>query len=255
MKKSKITKFIEKKLKDLCPQKTQNKYSNEYFIKAKGMGDEVCRLNFLNLTMPEVKSFLREFSLQQELGFADCEKLWFESDIFEVKTIALYWLDQQNLELLLKNHKKILAWAHEIDNWAHADQLCSIYARLFEAAEKLILPTYLKWNRHKNPWLRRCSMVGTFYYSRQRKKQPQIQLVQSLVFPHLAASEYYVQKAVGWTIREMYNVYPIETLKFINRNLPKLSSTAWVAASEKLDKKTKTVLLKRRKFNRLKQKK
>ncbi|HBH24113.1 MAG TPA: hypothetical protein DDY13_11910 [Cytophagales bacterium] len=27
--------------------------------------------------------------------------------------------------------------------------------------------------------------------------------------------EYYVQKAVGWTLEELYNVYPVGTIKYL----------------------------------------
>lgn len=253
--KSKFTIDIENKLIKAVPEKFTGILSAEYFLKGKGA--EVSRLRFLNLTIPQIKHQLTtafsttEESYRSEL-FADMQRLWFESDIFDAKTYALYWLDKQKSEFLIKNHKKILSWATEVDNWAHADGLCSIYARMFEHSSKLILPTYLKWNRHKKSWLRRCSMVGTFYYSRYRINQPSFALAKKLVHPHFTANEYYVQKAVGWTIREMYNVYPIETIKYIENNNFQLSSVAWVAASEKLPMKIKKSILKKRKIHRLK---
>lgn len=218
---------------------------------------ETSRLKFLNMTMPNLRSELatlfstKEQSYSAEL-FSDMQNLWFESDIFDAKTFAIYWLDKQSPEFLLKNHKDILAWAHSIDNWAHSDGLCSIFARMFDHSQNLLLPTYSQWNKHSNSWLRRCSMVGTFYYSRSRNNLPTFTLAKKLVDPHFKANEYYVQKAVGWTIREMYNVYPSETVKYIETNLPHISSIAWVAASEKLPKKIKVGLLKKRKLNRSK---
>jgi 3-methyladenine DNA glycosylase AlkD len=123
-------------------------------------------------------------------------------------------------------------------------------ARLFEADQKSLLPVYKKWNSHRNSWLRRCSMVGTFYYSRSRKTQPPFKLAVQLVNPHFSAKEYYVQKAVGWTIREMYNVYPVETVRYIENNLHQITPIAWVAASEKLPAKIKKNLLLQRKKSR-----
>ena len=93
-------------------------------------------------------------------------------------------------------------------------------------------------------------MVSTFYYSRYRRKQPDFALAKGLVHPHLPAKEYYVQKGVGWTLREMYNVYPSETVKYIENNIDKISSIAWVAASEKLPPLIKQPLLKKRKAGR-----
>ncbi len=121
-------------------------------------------------------------------------------------------------------------------------------ARAFEANQKKLLPEYKKWNNHKNPWLRRISMVGLFYYSRSRAAQPSFSLVISIIRPHLGAPEYYVQKAIGWTLRECYNVYPTETTVFISKNLSLIHPDAWCSASEKmpLAVKQKLVLLRRR---------
>lgn len=253
MKKSKFTVEIENKLKAAAPKKWASRFKPEDFLKGNGM--ETSSLKFLNLSMPALRHQLATlFSTKTESYspelFKDMQALWFESDIFDAKTFAIYWLDQQEPEFLLKNHKEVLKWAHEIDNWAHSDGLCSIFARMFDDSQNLLLPTYLKWNKHKNSWLRRCSMVGTFYYSRSRKNLPTFAQARKLVEPHFTAKEYYVQKGVGWTLREMYNVYPAETTRYIETKLPLITSIAWVAASEKMPKSKKSVLLKKRKQHR-----
>lgn len=250
MKKSKLTLEVEKKLTLKVKSNKKTSHTNEYFIKGKGLEYEKCELKFLNLTMPEVKAELKEISLNTNWSFNEAQQIWFETDIFEVRTLAGYWLDQQNPTELQKNYKKIFNWATVIDNWAHSDLLCSIYARLFEQMPKEVLPIYLKWNRHKNSWLRRCSIVGLFYYSRHRDKQPKFEFAAKMVKPHFVAKEYYVQKAVGWTIREMYNVYPEKTLDFMDSHLKQIHPDAWYAASEKLPASTKSKLLTKRKMLR-----
>lgn len=243
MKKSKFTVEIEQELIRLAPKKFSGKFKPEDYIKGNGM--QFSELQFLNLTMPAVRNQLK--LVKGENLFKDMQNLWFESRIFDAKILAVYWLDKQPAEFLVKNSTDVLSWALEIDNWAHSDALCSIFARLYEAAPEKVLPVYLKWNRHKNPWLRRCSMVGTFYYSRMRKNPISFSLAKKLVTPHFKAPEYYVQKGVGWTIREMYNVYPDATIAYIQQNIRHLTPIAWVAASEKLDAKIKAPLLEKRK--------
>lgn len=255
MKKTKFTTDVENKLIAAAPKKWTSRFKPEDFLK--GHGTETSRLKFLNMSMPMLRHQLATLFSTKELShspelFENMQKLWFESDIFDAKIIAIYWLDKQKSEFLIKNHKKILLWASDVDNWAHADGLCSIYARMFDRTQTLLWPTYLKWNRHKNSWLRRCSMVGTFYYSRSRTNHPTFAQAKKLVEPHFTAKEYYVQKAVGWTLREMYNVYPAETIKYIKIKLPLITPIAWVATSEKLPKKTKDILLKKRRNNRRK---
>lgn len=208
------------------------------------------KLIYLNLSIPEVRLVLEKklplFSEPLEKQFAAFEKVWKNSRIFEVRMIAIYWVDGLTIEQLIRFAPRLTKWADKIDNWAESDTLCGIYARIFEASPKSILKTYKTWNKHKNLWLRRCSMVAVFYYARSRKKQPSFKLAVSLVKPHLTAKEHYVQKAVGWTTREMYNVYPIETLKFITDNLMNIHSIAWYATSEKMPLSLKKKLVEKR---------
>jgi len=251
--KSQFTKDVEARLATMAPKKPSLKFSDEYILGNNFKGSS--KLKLLRIKIPALRKFAASHLGSKAESFdqgllPQMKKLWFESDIFEAKQIPLYWLENQTLDTLLKHQKEILSWATEIDNWAHSDSYCSIVAKLFEADQKKILPVYLKWNSHGNSWLRRCSMVGTFYYSRARKVQPEFKLAKKLVDPHFNAKEYYVQKAVGWTIREMYNVYPAETVSYIENNLHQITPIAWVAASEKLPAKIKKNLLTKRKKQR-----
>lgn len=252
MKKSKLTLEIEKILASKVSKNRKTSHTNEYFVKGHGRDFEKCDLKFLNLTMPQVKAVLKEVSTNKNWSFKEASQVWFETDIFEARALAGYWLDQQPKAVLQKSFKQAFSWAKVIDNWAHSDQLCSVYARLFEQIPEEVLPIYLKWNSHRNSWFRRCSMVGLFYYSRLRDQQPKFEFAVKMVKPHLIAPEYYVQKGVGWTLREMYNVYPEKTLKFIEANIGQIHPYAWHAATEKLPASTKSKLLQKRKSTRVK---
>lgn len=241
--KSALTKQIEDSLKKIKP------FSNRKFFGATYVGGGASRLDYLNIKIPQVRLAFSSFDLSQK-KFSEIENLWFKSNIFEVKTLALIWLEQQTTEFLLINIHTILNWAIEIDNWALSDGYSGILARAFEFDQKKIKPTYIKWNVHQNPWLRRISMVGLFYYSRSRKTQPTFKMAISMIQPHLAAPEYYVQKAVGWTLRESYNVYPAETTQFIEKNIAQIHPTAWPAATEKMPLAIKKKLILQRKLKR-----
>ncbi len=47
---------------------------------------------------------------------------------------------------------------------------------------------------------------------------------------------YYVQKAVGWALREIYNIYPVKCLSYQHKNLAAISAITYSAATEKLTK-------------------
>ncbi len=242
--KSNFTKQIEIRLKKISPI-TNPKFFGDSYI-----GGSESRLEYLSIKVPKVRTLFVDQKIQN-LNLSDIENLWFESNIYEVKSLALMWLEKQTTEFLLKNIKKIFLWANEIDNWALSDGYSGILAKLFEADQKKLLPTYKKWNKHKNSWLRRISLVGLFYYSRCRKIQPRFNLAISMIKPHLSANEYYLQKGVGWSLRECYNVYPTETTDFITKNLSAIHSDAWYAASEKMPLALKNKLvLKRREYRK-----
>lgn len=143
------------------------------------------------------------------------------------------------MDFLIKNQKKILKMSAKIDNWSHSDSLCSLLAKIYEADSGYLEPQFEKMNLHKNPWYRRISMVSLFYYSQSRKTFPSYSLAEKFVLRNISDGHYYVQKAVGWTLRELYNVYPEKTLSFVKKNIGKISSVAWVATSEKWPKNIK----------------
>ncbi len=241
--KSAFTKQIEIQLRKMSP------ITNKKFFGQSYIGGGESRLEYLNITVPNVRAMFADQKIQN-LSLSEIENLWFESNIYEVKSLALMWLEKQNADFLLKNIKKIFSWSVEIDNWALSDGYCGTLAKLFEADQKKLLPTYKKWNKHKNSWLRRISLVGLFYYSRSRKNLPSFNLAISMIKPHLLANEYYLQKGVGWTLRECYNVYPTETTDFIIKNLSLIHSDAWYAASEKMPLTLKKKLVLKRREHR-----
>jgi len=66
----------------------------------------------------------------------------------------------------------------------------------------------------------------------------------------LADDQYYVQKGLGWTLREIYNLYPALTLEYINSKLTLIHPIAYSAATEKLDPQIKAQLNRIRKEHR-----
>jgi 3-methyladenine DNA glycosylase AlkD len=98
-----------------------------------------------------------------------------------------------------------------VDNWALSDSLSKIYSKIFEIDSELIYPVLSDWNKSENPWKRRQSIVSLLYYSSTRKNVlPFIKYIR-LIKRLLTDDDYYVQKGVGWTLRELGNVYSEET--------------------------------------------
>ncbi len=109
-----------------------------------------------------------------------------------------------------------------------------------------LMPVFEKWNASKKPWFKRQSLVGLLFYSRFRKRKPAVKVLLKFIARHLDDEHYYVQKGIGWALRESWNVYPRETFAFLEKNAGKIPPVGWTAATEKLARKDKSRLTKLR---------
>lgn len=198
--------------------------------------DEQSRLTFWGLKVPLHRDAAKaKFSfshLNEDEQWKYWLGIWRQSEIFDVKSVAMIWLGAPKRKALrLKKYKDVISMTEQIDNWAHSDSLSSMLAEILEQKPDM-LPIYKKWNKSKNPWLRRQSVVGIYCYARLRKKHisasQSIALVQGLLDdPH-----FYVQRGVGWTLREIDRVDSTKQRAFVRKNIKRISAVAWFATSE-----------------------
>jgi 3-methyladenine DNA glycosylase AlkD len=212
-------------------------------------------LNVLGLvTKTQIDTYKKGYSFYTEdieKTFLIFNNIYKESRIFEAKNQAFLFLDKYHKQIPLKTQLKILpTWVKHVDNWAHSDSLSKYLTRLVEndTTKTKMLSMIKKWNTSKNLWERRQSLIALYYYSRTKKQHIEFELTQELVFPLLNDKEYFVQKAVGWTLRESYNVYPKQTYTFIEEHNKNISPAAFTTCLEKMSEKQKQLLKLKRKI-------
>lgn len=222
--------------------------------KARGTSEVSSGNDFLRLhiRVPVVRAFVKErysfFDLPREDIVRIWNHIWKNTEWYEVAHQALYYY--QHRAINKGEFLKIKSWVSRCDCWEHSDDLSKIYAQVVEDNPDWILPIYEIWNRAKSPWKRRQSVVGLIEYASKRKSVLPFPDLIKFVEPLLNDEDYYVQKGVGWTLREIYNLYPVDTLGFIQTNVLTLHPLAYSSATEKLDKATKKKLNLKRKQHR-----
>ena len=190
------------------------------------------------------------YTEDKEKTFLVFNEIYQQSNNFETKNLAFAFLDKNHKYIPVKTQLKTLPkWVKQVDNWAHSDNLSKYLTRLLqhEDTREEMLAIIKKWNASKNLWERRQSLIALFYYARTKKTHPDFDLTKQLVFPLIADKEYFVQKAVGWTLRESYNVYPKQTFAFIEENIKQISPTAFTTCIEKMTEQEKLILKQERK--------
>ncbi|PCJ16329.1 MAG: hypothetical protein COB02_16330 [Candidatus Cloacimonadota bacterium] len=192
----------------------------------------------LNIRVPvlrkESKSKYSFSHLNKSQKIEIWDYIWKKTAIFEVMNIALYVY--QKVSLNKNEFEYIITWVDKCDCWEHSDDLSKIYAQTLEENPTWILPYLKQWNKSTNLWKRRQSLVSLLEYSSKRKIILPFKELISFINPLLNDSEYYVQKAIGWTLREVYNVYPKQTTKYFKDKLLKLNPIAYSSSTEKLNK-------------------
>lgn len=165
------------------------------------------------------------------------DELWHTEDNFWIRLHAFFFLEQHiKKETELREMWPIIMhWQDQVDDWGLCDALAKIYTKILVIAPKEVYEHLKKWNTEKDLWKRRQSVVSLLYYSRTKKQYPTFNQIVQLITPLLPDKEYYVQKGVGWALRELYTVYPNEALPWLKEHIRSVSSIAFTIAIEKMD--------------------
>lgn len=245
---SKFTKEILKKLKK------HTRHDPDY----KAFREKTTQLTVLGLRLPVMQEIEKNgfafYALSDKEILATWNAVWNDATTHEVMYLPLFYYRRHKSKLDKAHWNTLKSWVNRLENWEHADALCYLYSFLYETHPKLVEPTLRQWNTSKNSWKRRASIVSTIYYASKNRKAPPLKIVLSLIEPLLKDNDEYVQKAVGWQLRECYNLHPEKTLAFIKKHLTDLSAISFSYATEKLSKEQKAPLKERRKVHRKKEK-
>lgn len=156
--------------------------------------------------------------------------IWFHSPFFEVMSAAANYYSLQKGEIASDTWPVLSTWPQRVENWAHADNLASIYAYLLPKVWPHVYDQLTKWNRSENQWLRRISLVSLIRYTGKKAVYLSPDEVLPLVENCLDDERFYVQKAVGWVLREMGHAHSEEVTQFIERHLSGIGAVAFTSA-------------------------
>jgi 3-methyladenine DNA glycosylase AlkD len=172
--------------------------------------------------------------------------IWKTAHVHEVLSLALFYFEEHKKALTSHDWNILKTWISRIDGWEHSDALSKIYSFLLERFPHLVYPTLKQWNTSPNSWKRRNSLVPLIFYASSKRKYLPPSRILPLVKSLLKDTDSYVQKAVGWTLRECHTLYPKETLLFLHSHIRILSATAFSYATERLTPREKQSLKQKR---------
>jgi 3-methyladenine DNA glycosylase AlkD len=107
-------------------------------------------------------------------------------------------------------------WLAEIDNWALCDgigpHLLAPFICTTRPRHKSRRREIIGWTRHANPWIRRGALLSTL---KSTRVDHECDLLFDLALRLLRDEDYFVQKGLGWMLRECAHHRPREVITFI----------------------------------------
>jgi 3-methyladenine DNA glycosylase AlkD len=199
-------------------------------------------------TIPEMRAAFKKKHSFSNLAFREqleiWEFIWKNTDNYRIKTQAFFYCEMHANKKENAAHawNKLKHWQNYVNDWPFCDGLSKIYTKHLELFPEEVFAQLKKWNTDKDLWKRRQSIVSLLYYERTKKVVLPYNKMLPLIDNLLHDDEYYVQKGVGWALRELHNAYPEKTFLYLQKNIKDISAIAFSSSREKLNAKQKNLL-------------
>ncbi|MDX1904987.1 MAG: DNA alkylation repair protein [Thermonemataceae bacterium] len=164
------------------------------------------------------------------------EKLGYPPDLQALKEVVTYAfaIDQREMQYLAMEitEKMYKIWDKSIIQiielmltkkpwWDTVDFVAShLVGKYFKIFPEETKPTTEKWRESRHLWLQRTAIIFQLNY----KKETDFTLLSEHILYHLHTEEFFIQKAIGWALRQYARIEPQIVKDFVEKySLPKLS--------------------------------
>lgn len=186
------------------------------------------------LTAPIAQEFRRSGNLTGALRFS--RALW-QAGVHESKTSAI--LIVAECERMFDDRVWDLGrnWLDQIDNWGHCDGIAPCLLAPFVQSSRHKHRSrrreVLRWTKNLNPWVRRGALLTSLRTIRTDKEH---EFVLALSGRLIADDDYFVQKGLGWMLRECAHHNPREVISFIQLHRDQMRRSTVTNAVSRLPK-------------------
>lgn len=163
---------------------------------------------------------------------------------YEEASFAVIFLIANKDQLKRDHFEKIGGWLDNgIVNWAHTDILCGHVLSHFIINKIVEIEILREWTAASSKWKRRAVPVILID---PLKADLYFEIMFSIIDPLMPDPDKFVQKGLGWFLREAWKKYPEKTENYLLKWKETCGRTIIQYATEKMDKEYRT------KFKRIK---
>jgi 3-methyladenine DNA glycosylase AlkD len=172
---------------------------------------------FFGVPVPFITKMAREFKkanreATSEYVFEIAGKLW-ASEYHQEKTLAIKMLELYSEHLDIKAMPMLESMLNKCTGWDHTDGIAVHLVGEVLGKDKRAYAHLKRWSRSENFWMRRASLVSQILPL--RKGAGDKKLFFKLSEKMIEEKEFFIRKAIGWTLREISKAEPEAAFDFL----------------------------------------
>lgn len=187
---------------------------------------------FLGIQTPKrrelSREFLKEARKKQAVDWEFVKRCWAKEER-EYQYLALDYLKRMEKWLTARDTVKLKELALDKSWWDTVDVIDKLIGNIALNHPK-INEKLLEWSVADNIWLRR----NAINHQRGRKEKTDTQLLEKVIVNNLGQTEFFIQKAIGWALREYSKTDPEWVRRFIKKHEGKMAPLSIREASKYL---------------------
>ncbi|GFZ26907.1 DNA alkylation repair protein [Lactobacillus corticis] len=169
------------------------------------------RFSFLGIKTPQRRKITNPlFKGQKELDWDFVKQCW-QADEREYQYAACDYLLRLKKRLTLADLSKIKKLVLNKSWWDTVDNLAKLITTLYLQYPPEISQEMLAWSQADNFWLRRCAID----FQLLLKEKTDTQLLKTILENNLPDDEFFINKAIGWALRDYSKTNPQWVKNFI----------------------------------------
>ena len=190
------------------------------------------KFEYIGIKTPErrkiFKNFFSEYKNEEKIDWEFVNKCW-ENKYREFQYIAADYLKNMKDKLTIDDIPKFKQLILEKSWWDTIDNLDMTIGAL-ALKDSNMNKILLEWSIDENIWLRRIAIDHQLL----RKEKTNTELLEKILKNNLGQTEFFINKAIGWALRDYSKTNPEWVKNFIEKNKEKMAKLSIKEASKYL---------------------
>jgi len=190
------------------------------------------KFEYIGIKTPErreiFKNFFKEYKNGEKIDWEFVNKCW-ENKYREFQYVAADYLKNMKDKLTIDDIPKFKRLILEKSWWDTIDNLDMTIGAL-ALKDSNVNKILLEWSLDENIWLRRIAIDHQLL----RKEKTDIELLEKILKNNLGQTEFFINKAIGWALRDYSKTNPEWVKTFIEKNRENMAKLSIKEASKYL---------------------